>query len=623
MIPGLLQIVWLALFSSVAIAIGARLMGWWNLHVDVRERVPLAWGLGVQVVSFGILGLGLAGWLYREVVLGVLAVAWLACWGPFRATMGDLARLARRARQVSWSSEDLGYALAIGLALALTWLGTLLPETYGDSLFYHLGDPKYFVTHHRIEPVPYTSNSLFPYGVEMLFTLALLLQGVTLAKGMNLMCWVMIAWGLYALTRPRWSRRAALRVAALGVITPVMGTQAATTYVEVALALYVLLAVWAATRWMERGSTWGILAGLFIGMVLSIKHLLSIMFVGAFMLALVGELAGRRVPWRIAGRGIAAILLVALGVSGIWYARAWHYWGNPFYPFSLPGMEGSTGANVLTLDLHPGFGKDLQAFLQLPWHATMTPQAFVGSDAQWGPLFLALAPGMGLAAFRFPYRTLFSLLIGASVGLWFLSIQSLRYLLPLLPLVAWWCAPFLDGLKHWHRWSQRALTTIIALGVAINLGSIGYFHRAAVGVLLGHRTAHEHLIRMERSSSAAQWVNAHLPMEARILLVNELRRFYFDRELILEQFYFRQTRYDRAARHPDQVVAKLKQEGVTHLVVRWIDEPATEQGLSTPLAIQTLLKDPQFVARHLDLLGELPYQTPPNQRGRYLVYAWR
>ncbi len=201
------------------------------------ERVVLAYGLGVTALSLLTLVLGLAGLLYRWLLLGLLAALLLAAAGHLTRSVPRGSRLPRgsslrkrdspsgparhagatlaarsgrvrgsstevpsrpdsraAAQAASWAGgRTVGarYAglepvpaslkaavLVVAAPFALIMLfGAALPATDFDAREYHLQGPKEFYLAGRISFVPHNVYCNMPFGTEMLTLLAMVVCG--------------------------------------------------------------------------------------------------------------------------------------------------------------------------------------------------------------------------------------------------------------------------------------------------------------------------------------------------------------------------------------------------------------------------------------------------------------
>jgi hypothetical protein len=147
---GLLLIVWL-----LAVSLGCKVQGWLRLErPDRLEKILFALPLGLGILAYGILALGLLGLLYPPVVLLWLILAGTVAWKELHELLSGLPEWVREAFQTlrrleKWKKLVLA---ASGLIFFLALLQALSPPWDYDGLMYHLEGPRLFLEHHRIFP---------------------------------------------------------------------------------------------------------------------------------------------------------------------------------------------------------------------------------------------------------------------------------------------------------------------------------------------------------------------------------------------------------------------------------------------------------------------------------------
>ena len=127
-----------------------------------------------------------------------------------------------------------------------------------------------------------------------------------------------------------WSLIATLMVAAV----PSAYHVASSGYIDIALALFVTLAIMSLTRWWkEQTKGWVILIGVFLGAALSIK-LTAVFVIAAFVLIILVRARGAENAGRVAISGFAALLLAGV-IASPWYIRTLVATGSPVFPFYM------------------------------------------------------------------------------------------------------------------------------------------------------------------------------------------------------------------------------------------------------------------------------------------------
>ncbi len=201
-----------------------------------------AMGLGVlSLLIFACGALELMTPRFRWLWAACLVLA--ALWG----TMGAAREVLRRRH---WQ-DARGFCLGSPAALLLGILGisaliaALVPPSMSDwdSLAYHLAVPKLYLQHGGIYYIHFTSHSNFPMLMEMLYLAALAVSGPVAAKLMHFWTGVLLVLSVMLTARRHFGARSAGLAAVAIAGIPVVLWEATTAYIDLATALYTVLAV--------------------------------------------------------------------------------------------------------------------------------------------------------------------------------------------------------------------------------------------------------------------------------------------------------------------------------------------------------------------------------------------
>jgi len=239
-------------------------------------------------------------------------------------------------------------------------------------------------------------------------------------------------------------RAAAVMGAVIFATIPIIGWQLGHAYVDLYPVLFCTGAALAVVIWQQGGrramlAIGGALAGFaFAAKVVSASAIASI----GLALACVG-----RTRNRLTERA-GAVLVFALG--GL-ITLPWLYWGYQ-KTGSIPGLEYALdaildrGSSVSGLFAGFGIGRDPMSIATIPWAATFQGERF----AEIGMGLFGILPLMTLPALLFVprTRTVAFVAVAALIGYlgWALSVQYLRYGLPVLALTCALLGAGLSGL---------------------------------------------------------------------------------------------------------------------------------------------------------------------------------
>lgn len=567
-----------------------------GLGVGQDDRLSVAvWSIALGLVAWGllILGLGLLGILYVPVI-GVLTMA--GCfWGLGEILRGQLSAAQRRdslaegvepqpadrPQQTPWPPPPRwllgGVLLASGIAVLGSLAGALAPPTAGDALCYHLELPKTFLLEHRIAHLPYHDNATYPLLTEMWYLWGLALDCGVCAQLVHWGLGILLALATVVLCRPIVGRPWGLVAGAVVLLTPGVNNQMTAPLNDVALAVMTTLALAAWWRAVvgEEDRRWFLVAGLTAGGALGTKYI-ALVFATAVALTWLWAVARRPQRRRLLLWGAAVVGVVAVSTGGVWYARAaWHR-GNPVYPFlaeafaedgrtATPELPATPNLPVTLPDRKAPLGRGPMAVATAGWQITMHPERFGGRGHQLGVLLLAALPGL---LFARRLRGLGTVLAVAGVYfvLWCLLRQNVRFLLPVVPLLAvgvvWVWIEMVRLPSRPRQVAAAAFAVVLAAMAAV--AAVRSRHQFAVAV--GWQDRGEYLARHEPTYTAAAVANALADPQAHVLS-QDYRAFYFDCRVTRESIYRRHTGYDKHVTDPTCFSRQLQQAGFTHLLL--------------------------------------------------------
>jgi hypothetical protein len=313
----------------------------------------------------------------------------------------DAARAASDRETSEWIARAF-VVVPLALAVAFAWVGALAPEVEYDALWYHLWLPRLWLQAGAPVDIVHEYVSLYPLAWQLLYGAGLTLGGPVSAKLLHF-----AAYALLLLATARLAARllplASPRLAAALVATaPTVLWEATTAYVDVAVGLYVTVALLAVAAYCrDRSRAWIAAAAIALGMALATKHLalLALVLLASGLWWLERRVVGARRAWRPAVLFVALALLQPLP----WYLRSWAASGNPVFP-DLYGVFGArpperwdalTARELQAFEDRFGRPRTPRNLATLPWDVTVHGARYGGS---FGPLLLVLLPGLAIPA---------------------------------------------------------------------------------------------------------------------------------------------------------------------------------------------------------------------------------
>lgn len=131
----------LGLVLLLAGGLGLKVLRWLKLQ-DLTPLEQAVFGLpaGMGILAYGILALGLLGWLRPWAILLWLVLAGVWAWREWNQLVsrlpGWMARQRRAAKDLGWVEKTL--LILGGLILVFSFLQALAPTWDYDGLMYHL-----------------------------------------------------------------------------------------------------------------------------------------------------------------------------------------------------------------------------------------------------------------------------------------------------------------------------------------------------------------------------------------------------------------------------------------------------------------------------------------------------
>ena len=605
----------------VILSVGRRILRMFNIALaSAAEESVFSYGIGFGAISYLVLLVGIFKILYLPVVVVIFLSLAVVLYKEIIYFHGCFLVALSGYKESDIKSRIL--TALVFIIMALIFLSALAPSYSNDSLVYHLKDAKYFAQTHTIGRIPYDStNSLWPYLLEMYFMLALLLKLPPLAGLFHFSLMAAAAIGIYAFVKRCLSKKIALLASLIFILTPGIFMEAKETYIDLGMVFYASLAVYAFYIWLDnKKSAWIALSGAMCGLAISVKYFIIVvpLILGACLIALSVKEWGRERSARV--RSLAVFAVSVLAASSVWYLRQYLVLGNPVFPFFYK-IFGTSGLDISVLEALSeksirgsyGIGTSFMSLVTLPWQLTIFPQKFGGE--QIGPIFLAIIPAVILIR---PLDKIIKCLGWFSLAFivaWFFVYQNLRFFLPVVPFLSIISSYVICGSESRQAFHKILLaTTFICLGFSAAL--LVYHNYDNVKTVIGLESKDNYLSRNERSFEISKYINDKLPLNAKILVVNEGHTFFIDRDNAREHYYWIYDRYDKKCKSADEVVYYFKSRGFTHILWAETGDEAKHDGNS----LVSLMHNKGFKDKYLKPVHEQAPRSKNASGVKYILY---
>lgn len=608
------------LLVSVALIIGYRLLIVFNITKILNriETVVFSFALGLGFISFLVFFLGLLHILYLKWVLLILILATLISLKSVYSFVKSNRLLSYDFKFIYSSKLRIFLTVLVSLSLLMTLIGAVAPAKGNDALIYHLSDAKYFAQHHLVTFIPYASHSIWPYFMEMLFTLAMLFDNPLLAKLFHFSMAFFGSLAIYTFGRRYINREVAFLAVAIFFLTPGVYTQASYAYVDIGWAFYTFMGFYAIMlRGVSTEIRWLVCAGVMCGIAADTKYLGLITPVIIGLILIINGLFHKE-NYKDLTKSFVFFSIPVVIIILPYYIRTYLYTGNPLYPFYVKYIGESGWYRPI------GFGMDksLINFIVSPWFLTFYPgKIFGGNESQLGPFFLAFLPALLFLRQKGKPILLISICSCIFYFFWFIKFPAVRYILPIIPFLALLYGYVIWDIHNRSKYFGYLIKIIFSVFLALNFGLCIYYNREELAFFSKGANVEEYLAKQNRSSKIFQYINKNTPPTSKILLVNEIRNFYLERNHIREVYYRIYDKYQ--LKEIDAIIDDLEIKGITHILYA---ESKIKEADDMPISsmdnrFSVLIKNKKFVNEYLKKMVEVDYDFDPLQKMRYILYS--
>jgi len=610
------------LLISVALVIGYRLFRFFNFQKALNriETIVFSFALGMGFISFLVFILGLCHILFLKWLMLILILMTLVSSKSAYSFIKSNLLLSYDFKFIYSSKLRILLTVLVSLSLLMTLIGAVAPAKGNDALVYHLSDAKYFAQNHLVTFIPYTSTSIWPYFMQMFFTLAMLFDNPLLAKLFHFLMALLGGLAIYSLGRRYINKEVAILATAIFYLTPGVFTQATYAYIDIGWAFYTFMGFYAIMLWdFSSERRWLVLAGVMCGIAADTKYigLITPVTVG-LVLIIKGFL--QKEKYKELARNFALFSIIVVIIIFPYYIRPFLYTGNPFYPFYVKYIAESGWYGQSGFDF--GMKKTLLNFIISPWYLTYYPgKTFGGNESQLGPIFLAFLPALLFLRKKGKPILLISIFAGIFYFFWFFKFPAARYILPIIPFLALLSGYFVWAMDNRSKYFGYLIKTVFSIFLVLNFGLCIYYNREELAFFLKGANVEDYLAKQDRSSKIFQYINKNTPPTSKILLVNEIRNFYLDRGHIRECYYRIHDKYQ--LKKIDAIIDDLETKGITHILYA---ESKNNEMNDMPIPdpdnrFSVLIKNRKFVNEYLNKMVEMDYNFDPLHKMRYILYS--
>ena len=409
------------LTSAAAWALGSVLFARLRIKLNRFERVPLAFATGSALLSALVFLLCAVHLVYKPAFLAVavLAIAAAVRFRPPAAAIAEEQRLPR-----FWVALFL---VISGVFTYLYFFHALAPEISPDGTAYHVALPARYYRAHGFRSIPFNMYANLTQGIELLFLFAFAFGRHSAAAMVHFSFLLALPWLMIAYARRIGFPIAGLAGAAFVYVSPIVGVDGSSAYVDVALAAVVFALFYFLQLWdRERENVLLIPIGILGGFAFAVKYtgFVAVLYALGFV--------GWKL-WRAKARVLQPVAVTAAVAAAMivpWLVKNWIVVKDPIAPFATRIFPNRF--------IHVSFERDYTAWFRhygLKSYGDIPAEVAVRGDVLNGVIgpLIYLSP-LALLALR--WRAGRQLLLAAAVfGVTYFSNIATRFLIPALPFI--------------------------------------------------------------------------------------------------------------------------------------------------------------------------------------------
>lgn len=537
------------------------------------EEFVFSVGIGLGCISYLVFALSALRLLYVPVGYVFLSVLTIFMYRHFRRILSKMNWNV----SVELKTFEIILVIIIGQHVLANFINALsLPVSACDDLSYHLAVPKIYIQNHGFEYIPYIIHSNWPFLMEMLYTLGLLLTGQALVPQLfHFLTSVLTVITIYLFGRKYFSQRTGILASVIFYTTFVVRQNVSIAHIDIGLTFFELLAVYAFVNWFySEQKKWLILSATGCGLSMATK------LTGLFPLVILSAgvfykiIAVNKQSLVKVLKPILLLGTISITIVSPWFLKSYIHTGNPVWPFAYKIFGGANWSPKydrqfeVVVKSHGANRRGFINYLLLPFNLIRhggdfgyKPQHFFTVFFIYFILFMVfIRKTPQLIKYLLAYSFIY-------VSLFFQIGQETRFLLPVLPvlslILAFWVEQFYTHGKYVFK--IFAFCIIIPLVYRFPLTSRSHYKR--MPMVLGMETRENYLQRSLEVYPIFAWINQNLSNDARVLIIGDLRCFYCDRDYVwscpLSQAYIN---YD-LFRSVSDFKNRLKELNITHAAV--------------------------------------------------------
>ncbi|MFC1566570.1 ArnT family glycosyltransferase [bacterium] len=556
-----------------------------KLKISFLTDLCANFGLGIASIILYIVLLSFFKLLILPMIIIFLIIGTIFFFMLFDYPLADFNfRKAMKTDMVLGPGTLLLIVVVLLLLGLVTVIPTSVPETFYDSLVYHLGLPQKWIFNKGIYYDSFSSMASVPLNLEVFYSVGLMLKDSILAKYQNLILAICFLLLLYDLSKRYFGKTTGLLAVLMYLSTSNVGFLIPKTSIEIGLGFFDLLALVFVINWMDSEDTQIKLrsifaAGIFQGLSLGTKYL---SFFTTFALICVISISlFRNKEFKKSYKYLLVFCCTSFLVACPWYIRNLLITGNPVYPMfsNIIGHLKNRFWQRIKGDPVP-IKYTFSNLLFFPWKLTLSK---ISQETFLGPFYILFIPFLFLIKKIYKHKVFSSLFIYFLVHtvLWlFLGRLYVRFFVPGLSvgcLVL--IAVFVKS--NINLFIKKILVYLIIFISILNLlllTKLQAVNMNPIECFLGLVSDSQYLSTSRKSYPSAyykavEFFNGEANKEDKILLVGETRCTFFNNSTVLTDPLMHHPIIEMAkkSKNEEELLKYFKEDNIKYIFINTLE----------------------------------------------------
>lgn len=555
------EIIIFIIFVISCFGIGNLTLRGLRLETSILERFVFSSAVGMIIASIITTLFGFLGILKRYIFLSFLLTFFIL---SIPSVINFFKEAKKRIENIKFYPKiEFLYLILFVSILFITFLFTLAPPVFYDSLEFHLAVPNYYILKGKITPMEGNVFSNSPLYLQMLYLFLMIIGNEILTPIITFFMGLILNLALISFGRRFFFSDHSFLPSLFLISLPLSSFLMTTPIQDLPLALYLFLALYSFFLFKKnRKNGWLLLTGVFSGFSIGMKyHGLLLLLLIPLLIFILSRNFKENLKF------IAVIFIIAILVATPWFLKNLFYTGNPIYPLFFKIFDGKGWGKENNKryieDLHI---KNFSQMFSILYQVNVSSKIF-GAGGIIGPIFIIFLPLFLLGKRDKIANALFVVSI---INLFpFLATGNIRYS---YLSVAIFCLLISYGIKVFENFKLLkillALTTffLVISNTFVSLSHLNIVN-PALKLILGEVNKEEYLRNFLYPFQGIEFINKELPPDSLILFLYEARTAYIKRDFISATPYDTNILRDILLRKkdPNEIIKDLRNLRITHI----------------------------------------------------------